>query len=106
MNNKKLALLTLVVGILSITNMGKAEASDPCSMTLCMWGKVSGASGDNCNKEIRDFFSIKKTSKGSFLPDHTLDARKKQLNKECPAAYGASQFIGKILDKFGRVRSA
>ncbi|WP_244370541.1 killer protein [Rahnella sp. ChDrAdgB13] len=81
-----------------------AKADEACNMTLCMWGKVSGSDSDGCQSEIKKFFKKQVTSKGSFLPDHTADARKSMLQKECPATMAPAQFINDIISKFGRLK--
>ncbi|EDR9154945.1 conjugal transfer protein [Shigella flexneri] len=48
----------------------------------------------------KNFMSIKKKKKGSFLPDHTAAARQKKLSA-CPSADSA--IVGKIISKFGRM---
>lgn len=80
-------------------------ASDnPCTVTLCMWGKLNGQSSKECKGPEREFFNIVKKKKGSFKPNKTFDARKKLLNEECPGGQVANQFIDKIMNKFGKVR--
>lgn len=81
-----------------------ALADDPCKVTLCLWGKMNGAEKNGCSSAEKSFFNIIKKKHGSFLPDHTFDARKKFLNNECPATYGVSQFVNKVLQKYGKVK--
>ena len=80
------------------------HADEPCNMTLCMWGMVSGSDKDGCQDQIKKFFKKQVTKKGAFLPDHTADKRKDMLMQECPASMAPSQFIGEIISKFGRVK--
>ncbi|WP_261388144.1 killer protein [Candidatus Pantoea soli] len=80
------------------------KADEPCNMTLCMWGKVSGSNKDNCEGEIKKFFKKQVKKKGSFLPDHTADARESMLRDECPASMVPSQFISQIISKVGRLK--
>ena len=81
-----------------------AKADEPCNMTLCMWGKVAGADQDGCQEQIKKFFKKQVKKKGSFLPDHTADARKDMLTQECPASMAPAQFINDIIKKFGRMK--
>ncbi|PHM75513.1 TrbM/KikA/MpfK family conjugal transfer protein [Xenorhabdus cabanillasii] len=81
-----------------------ALADDPCKVTLCLWGKMNGSSSNECSKPERDFFNIVKKKRGSFLPNHTFDARKDFLKKECPNFYDVSQYVEKVLKKYGRVK--
>ncbi|PHM25086.1 TrbM/KikA/MpfK family conjugal transfer protein [Xenorhabdus budapestensis] len=81
-----------------------ALADDPCKVTLCLWGKMKGSLSNECSKLERDFFNIVKKKRGSFLPNRTFDARKDFLNKECPGAYNVSQYVEKVLKKYGRVK--
>ena len=77
-------------------------ASDPCETVLCMFGKAMGSGGGaECTQAERDFFNIKKTSKGSFLPNHTSDARKNFI-MQCKSADPSA--ITKIISSFGRIR--
>lgn len=103
---KKISVVSL--GFLGLSLLGgmlpSAQADEPCNMTLCMWGKVSGSPSDGCSGEIRDFFKKQVSKKGSFLPNHTADARKGMLQDECPASMVASTFIDKIIDKYGRIK--
>lgn len=78
-------------------------ADDPCEVTLCLWGKLNGASQSECSSAERKFFDIVKKKKGSFRPDKTFNARKKFLNQECPAGNVASKYTDKIMGKFGKV---
>lgn len=81
-----------------------ALADDPCKVTLCLWGKMNGSSRDGCSDAEKTFFNIIKKKHGSFLPNHTFDARKDFLNNECPASYGVSQYVDKVLQKYGKVK--
>ncbi len=76
------------------------HADEPCNMTLCMWGMVSGSDKDGCQDQIKKVTSKSRLlKKGTFLPDHTADKRKDMLMQECPASMAPSQFIGEIISK-------
>jgi len=100
---KKSVIAAAVLCITAGLNL-PAKADEPCNMTLCMWGKVSGASSEGCQGQINKFFKKQVKKKGSFLPDHTADARKDMLMQECPASMAPAQFIDTIISKFGRIR--
>lgn len=76
-------------------------AADPCEVVLCMYGKVAGSSGgDSCKSAENAFFDIVKKKHGSFLPDHTADARRDFLG-ECTKA--PTEIISQIINVFGRI---
>ncbi|MHB9331423.1 TrbM/KikA/MpfK family conjugal transfer protein [Phytobacter ursingii] len=78
------------------------DSGDPCVVVLCMYGKVTGNSGGGeCSSPEKTFFNIIKKKKGSFLPDHTSDARKSFISK---CATAGKDTIDKIINKFGRVK--
>lgn len=93
------AVLCMVVGV----NL-PAKADEPCNMTLCMWGQLNGSDKDGCQSQIKKFYKKQVKKKGSFLPDHTADARKDMLMQECPASMAPAQFINDIIKKFGRLK--
>lgn len=100
---KKIIILALVL-CTSASFSISAQADEPCNMTLCMWGKVNGSDKDNCNGQVKKFFKKQVKKKGSFLPNHTADARESMLRDECPASMVPSQFISKIISKFGKLK--
>lgn len=78
------------------------DSGDPCTVVLCMFGKVTGNSGGSeCSSPEKTFFKIIKKKKGSFLPNHTSDARKAFISK-CDTA--GKDTIDKIISKFGKVK--
>lgn len=78
------------------------DANDPCTVFLCMAGKIMGESPSECNRPNKTFFNILKKKKGSVRWSKTVDARKSFLN-QCSSADPST--ISKIINKFGRVRS-
>ncbi|MCY1296031.1 hypothetical protein D9M71_36900 [compost metagenome] len=79
-----------------------ANAGDPCKVTLCMWGKLTGSSGGSeCSGAISDFFGIQVWKRGKFRAAATSDARESFLGG-CP--YDAAE-QKQIIQKFGRVIS-
>ena len=78
-----------------------ADANDPCAIFLCMAGKLEGGNPAECDPMYKKFMSIKKKNRHGFLPNHTADARKRELEK-CPAA--DRSIISKIISKFGRLK--
>ncbi len=78
------------------------DSGDPCVVVLCMFGKATGNSGGGeCSSPEKTFFNIIKKKKGSFLPNHTSDARKAFISK-CDEA--GKDTIDKIISKFGRIK--
>lgn len=100
---KKTVIAAVVLCMTAGLNL-PVKADEPCNMTMCMWGKFNGAEKTGCEDEINNFFKKQVKSKGSFLPDHTADARKDMLMKECPAAMAPAEFIDSIIKKFGRLK--
>lgn len=100
----KVKVTTGIVILLCSIVSTSAFADDPCKVTLCLWGKMSGSSRDGCSDAEKSFFNIVKKKHGSFLPSHTFDARKDFLNNECPSAYDPAKFVDKVLGKYGRVK--
>lgn len=101
---KNAAIVAVVLCMTAGMNL-PAKADEPCNMTMCMWGKFSGSDSDGCQDQIKKFFKKQVKKKGSFLPDHTADARKDMLMNECPATMAPAQFITDIINKFGRVKN-
>lgn len=98
----KKSLITAAFLCLAGVSSFPSYASDPCEITLCMFGKATGNSGGNeCSSPEKDFFNVVKKKKGAFLPDHTADARQ-QLLEQCKGADPAS--IAQIIGKFGRIK--
>lgn len=82
--------------------MQSIDSGDPCVVVLCMYGKATGNSGGGeCSSPEKTFFNIIKKKKGSFLPNHTSDARKAFISK-CDTA--GKDAIDKIVSKFGKVK--
>lgn len=95
---KKYALATLVA--LSVATAPAAHAGDACETVLCMFGKLKGGAGGECNGAIADYFNIIKYKKGKIKWSATSSARQSFLNS-CP---GADQGKTKeINNKFGKV---
>ncbi|MFZ4210603.1 killer protein [Pantoea endophytica] len=101
MNKILLLTLSLVMTSLSL----HAKADEPCNMTICMFGLLSGEQSNECKSQVRKFFAKQESNKHGFLPDHTSDARNKMLQKECPATYGVNTQIESIISKFGRIKN-
>ncbi|EAN8472206.1 hypothetical protein D7J10_22795 [Salmonella enterica] len=79
----------------------KVDANDPCTVFLCMAGKVRGETPSECSGPNKTFFKIVKKKKGSIKWSKTFDARKDFLN-QCSSADPAA--ISKIMSKFGKVK--
>ena len=79
----------------------KVEPQDPCTMVLCLAGKLDGSSPAECDPTYKYFMSIKKKDKNGFLPGHTAAERLKKLNA-CPSA--DSGVVKDIIKRFGRLK--
>lgn len=90
----------VMAGLIACAASLPAVASDPCEVTLCMWGKVTGHSGGSaCSGAISKFFGIQVWKRGKFRASATSKAREKFLGK-CSADKAEQK---KIIRKFGRV---
>lgn len=95
-------LLTALILWAGLTAHAQAGETDACTVTLCMFGKLTGNSGGSeCKSAEKKFFSIQVKKHGKFKPAATYEARKLFLG-ECPGSDPA--YSDKILDKFGKVR--
>ena len=112
MNNKILTALLMSIFAFSSTYAvaddsdpsvinQSVDANDPCTVFLCMAGKVRGETPSECSGPNKTFFKIVKKKKGSIRWDKTFDARKSFLN-QCSSADPAA--ISKIMSKFGKVK--
>lgn len=79
----------------------KVDKKDPCTVFLCMAGKVMGSSSSECNSPEKTFFSIIGKKHGHFNPGRTFDARNAFLG-QCKTA--DPSHVSKIMSKFGTVR--
>jgi nitrate/TMAO reductase-like tetraheme cytochrome c subunit len=101
----KINMLAGVTVLLCSLLSASAFADEPCNMTMCMWGKIKGENSSECQGQIKKFFKKQVKKKGSFLPDHTADARKEMLQDECPSSMVPTQFIDEVINKFGRLKN-
>lgn len=98
----KYSVITVAVLCIAAETLVYSFAAAPCEVVLCMYGKATGNSGGSeCRSAERAFFNIVKKNKHSFLPNHTLNARKAFLG-ECASA--DPEAVNKILSRFGRIR--
>ncbi|HEN3303475.1 TPA: conjugal transfer protein [Yersinia enterocolitica] len=101
--------MLIAVSLLTASGYAMADSSttanpdDPCTIVMCMAGKVMGASGgSDCDKAITNFYSINSFKKHHrFDASSTSDLRKKLLGN-CPSADPST--ITGIIEKFGRVK--
>ncbi|GLX91890.1 hypothetical protein Pfra02_44580 [Pseudomonas fragi] len=103
MNSLKKNIATLAMVICSgLAANAQAGDTDACTVTMCMFGKLTGNSGGSeCDPAKKKYFSIEVKKHGNFKPGATFDARKKFLG-ECSGSDPA--YSDKIMDKFGKVR--
>ncbi|EGH24847.1 kikA from plasmid origin; putative exported protein [Pseudomonas amygdali pv. mori str. 301020] len=91
--------LLLWLGVIAYAHAGETDA---CTVTLCMYGKLTGNNGGaDCQSAEKKFFSIEVKKRGKFRPQPTFDARKAFLGR-CEGSDPA--YSDMILDTFGKVR--
>ncbi|WP_054177346.1 conjugal transfer protein [Citrobacter sp. CtB7.12] len=100
------SVTTILCLIMFISGTGNAreniDPNDPCDVTVCMWGEVTGNSQQECHGAVRKFFSLNAFKKHHrFSPGKTFDMRKQFLG-QCNSA--SPDAASKILSKYGRVR--
>jgi len=77
------------------------DANDPCTVFLCMAGKLYGGSPGECQGAVKTFFSLNAfKKKHRFNPGKTLDMRKAFLG-QCASADPVH--VSRILSRFGRI---
>ncbi|ANF89347.1 Conjugal transfer protein (plasmid) [Pseudomonas antarctica] len=103
MNSLKRTTAALAMALCAgLATNAQAGDTDACTVTLCMFGKLTGNSGGSeCSSAEKKFFSIEVKKRGKFKPGPTFDARKEFLG-ECSGSDPA--YSDKIMDKFGKVR--
>lgn len=77
------------------------NSNDPCTVFLCMAGKVKGENPSECSSPTKKFFSIFSKKHGKFNGGRTSNARSGFLG-QCPSA--DPSMINKIISKFGTLR--
>jgi len=84
-----------------ITSNPSINSNDPCTVFLCMAGKVMGENSSECSGPTKKFFSITSKKHGKFNGFRTSNARNGFLG-QCPSA--DPSMIRKIIGKFGTLR--
>ncbi|HGJ5891353.1 MAG TPA: hypothetical protein ACHBZA_08470 [Arsenophonus apicola] len=79
----------------------KVDADDPCTVVLCMYGKLQGNTQSECRRAVRKFFSLRKFDSHGFRPWKTFIKRNDFLNG-CPTADPA--VVSDIMKQFGKLR--
>lgn len=78
------------------------DSGDPCTVFLCMAGRVYGKQPSECGSPVSQFFSINAFKKHHiFDPGKTARLRGDFLG-QCPGADPAQ--VSDILGRFGRLR--
>ncbi|CAI2794090.1 conjugal transfer protein TrbM [Serratia ficaria] len=96
------ALLCLTATTMPAMADDNVDSGDPCTVFLCMAGKVMGESPSECNGAVKKFFSINAfKKKHRFNPGKTFDMRQEFLG-QCASADPAT--VSKILSRFGKIR--
>lgn len=79
----------------------KVDSDDPCTVVLCMYGKLQGINQSERNGAVHKFFSLKKFGRHGFRPWKTFVKRRDFLGG-CPTADSA--VVSDILKQFGKIR--
>jgi hypothetical protein len=92
--------LLLVVNHVALANE-KVDSGDPCTVVLCMYGKLQGNNQSECSGAVSQFFSLSKFGRHGFDPWKTFVKRRDFLDG-CPTADPA--IVGDIMKRFGKMR--
>ena len=92
------ALLCLTATTMPAMADDNVDSGDPCTVFLCMAGKVMGDRPSECNVALKKFVRINAFKKN---PGKTFDMRQEFLG-QCASADPAT--VSKILSKFGKIR--
>lgn len=96
------ATLSPFQGVSEDNTSEDADSDDPCVTVMCLYGKVTGNSQDECDPAIKKFQSIKATKKhGVFDPTKTLKKRTQFVNS-CPSADSAIRKM--VLSAYGKLK--
>lgn len=79
----------------------KVDSSDPCTVVLCMYGKLQGNNQSECSGAVRKFFSLRKFGRHGFDPWKTFVKRRDFLDG-CPTVDPA--IVSDIMKQFGKMR--
>ncbi|EFW11250.1 putative YggA protein, partial [Serratia symbiotica str. Tucson] len=79
----------------------KVDSGDPCTVVLCMYGKLQGNNQSECRDAVGKFFSLSKFGRHGFDPWKTFVKRRDFLGG-CPTADLA--IVGDIMKRFGNMR--
>jgi hypothetical protein len=95
-------LLLAVMLSVPAQSQENTDPTSPCTVTLCMWGELTGKHQQACRAAIKKFFSLNVFKKHHhFSPGDTVN-RRKQFLSQCHRA--APDAVGKIVSRFGRKR--
>lgn len=89
-----------------VSDLGTIEeqfinSQDPCTIFMCMAGKLYGENSRECDPAVSTFFSLKSYGRHGFDPGKTFKKREGKLDN-CPSADGGIK--SKILNAFGRLK--
>ncbi|BAE75760.1 hypothetical protein SGGMMB4_05852 (plasmid) [Sodalis glossinidius str. 'morsitans'] len=90
----------MAIGLLLAVNHAaladeKVDSGDPCTIVLCMYGKLHGNNQSECNGAVSQF------GRHDFDPWKTFVKRRDFLGG-CPTADPA--IVGDIMKRFGKMR--
>ncbi|MEN3262807.1 hypothetical protein AAH678_29640 [Sodalis endosymbiont of Spalangia cameroni] len=96
----------MAIGLLLAANHAvladeKVDSGDPCTVVLCMYGKLQGNNQSECHDAVGKFFSLSKFGRHGFDPWKTFVKRRDFLGG-CPTADPA--VVSDILKQFGKMR--
>lgn len=96
----------MAIGLLLAVNHAaladeKVDSGDPCTIVLCMYGKLQGNNQSECSDAVGKFFSRSKFGRHGFDPWKTFVKRRDFLGG-CPTADPA--IVGDIMKRFGKMR--
>ncbi|MEN3263022.1 hypothetical protein AAH678_30725 [Sodalis endosymbiont of Spalangia cameroni] len=96
----------MAIGLLLVVNHAafadeKVDSGDPCTVVLCMYGKLQGNNQSECRDAVGKFFSLSKFGRHGFDPWKTFVKRRDFLGG-CPTADPA--IVGDIMKRFGKIR--
>ncbi|WGO82270.1 TrbM/KikA/MpfK family conjugal transfer protein [Arsenophonus apicola] len=101
MSRKTILVLIIFFTTFPLMANEKIDSNDPCTVVLCMYGKLQGNNQSECRRAVRKFFSLRKFGSHGFRPWKTFIKRKDFLNG-CPTADPA--VVSDIMKQFGKMR--
>lgn len=103
---KKFVKNSCIFFILSFASCSYADdnsvnSNDPCTVYLCLAGKLQGANPSECSAPVNKFFRIISKKHGRFNSGRTKNSRANFLS-QCPSMDRG--IYNKIIERFGSGR--